>query len=1116
MAILAQFIKNTKHLYMFGVIKKIFGTKSDRDRKKFQPIVEEINTEFAKLRTLSNDELREQTNIFRSQIKEHLKDVESQIEGLRTQAIETEDIFEKEELFKEVDELIKTRDLLLEEVLLDIRPKAFAVVKEAARRFTEDKNLSVTATEHDRELAAKAGKTYINITGDKATFSNQWKAAGGDIEWNMIHYDVQLIGGMVLHDGIIAEMQTGEGKTLVATLPAYLNGLSGYGVHVVTVNDYLARRDSEWIGPLLEFLFLTVDCIDKYRPHSAERIEAYGCDVIYGTNNEFGFDYLRDNMVTSLAEKVQKKHHFAMIDEVDSVLIDDARTPLIISGPVPQNNEIQEYTNLKGSVERLIAEQKKLAAQYLSEAKKLFKEGVEGVEEGQMGMAILRAHRAHPKHRPLIKFKSEEGVRTILQKAENHYMAEKEKRMHLVDEPLLFTISEANRNVDLTDRGIEFLSKGNATTDFFIIPDLAGEMMSIESLTDIDDQQKEVQKTELAQEYTIKTRRLHAINQLVKAYTLFDKGIEYDVQNSEVKIIDESTGRVMEGRRYSDGLHQALEAKENVKIGNITQTYATITLQNYFRMYHKLSGMTGTAETEAGEFWEIYKLDVVVIPTNRPIARADRNDLVFKTEREKVNAVINDIIKYSEAGRPVLVGTTTVDMSERLSKLLKLKGLSHNVLNARQHQREAEIIAEAGNPGKVTIATNMAGRGTDIKLSQAVKDAGGLAIIGTERHDSRRVDRQLRGRSGRQGDPGSSQFYVALEDELMRKFQSERLIKYMDSLGHQEGDVLEHSMVTRSIEKAQKRVEENNFGIRKRLLEYDDVMNIQRSAIYSKRNNALSGERLAIDLNNMFNSISSNIVEIHKGQNNYVDFKQSALTFMGFTPDISEETFTNSSPDELIEEFDSQFSAFLERKEQMIVDAVYPQAKSVFEAQGNRYKRISIPFTDGSNKKIQVSADLESAVDTGGKSIVKDIEKTITLSILDNKWKEHLRSMDELKETSRAASFAQKDPLVEYKLGAYSQFENLILSINEDVTSYLSKGTILFADGSKLTEAKQERVNMGQTNKSPEEIAQRRAAMSAGQRQSKPATIKREDKKVGRNEPCPCGSGKKYKQCHGK
>ncbi len=1085
---------------MFGVIKKIFGTKSDRDRKKFEPIVAQINEEYEKLRNLSNDELREQTNIFRAAIKDHLQDIESQIKGLRNQAIETEDVFEKEDLFKQVDELVKDRDQLLEEVLLDIRPKAFAVVKEAARRFTEDKEVEVTATEHDRKLSGKTGKTYISLNGDKATYSNKWKAAGGDIEWNMIHYDVQLIGGMVLHDGKIAEMQTGEGKTLVATLPAYLNGLSGYGVHVVTVNDYLAKRDSEWIGPLLEFLFLTVDCIDKYRPHSAERIEAYDCDVIYGTNNEFGFDYLRDNMVTTIAEKVQKKHHFAMIDEVDSVLIDDARTPLIISGPVPQNNEIQEYTNLKSSVEKLISEQKKLANSYLTEAKKLFSEGVEGYEEGQMGMAILRAHRAHPKHRPLIKFKSEEGVRTILQKAENHYMAEKEKRMHLVDEPLLFTINEANRNVDLTDKGIEFLSKGNSTSDFFVIPDLAGEMMNIEAREDLDEQQKEVQKTELAQEYTIKTRRLHAINQLVKAYTLFDKGIEYDVQNSEVKIIDESTGRVMEGRRYSDGLHQALEAKENVKIGNITQTYATITLQNYFRMYHKLSGMTGTAETEAGEFWEIYKLDVVVIPTNRPIARADKNDLVFKTEREKVNAVINDIIKYSEAGRPVLVGTTTVDMSERLSKLLKLKGINHNVLNARQHQREAEIVAEAGQPGKVTIATNMAGRGTDIKLSQAVKDAGGLAIIGTERHDSRRVDRQLRGRSGRQGDPGSSQFYVALEDDLMRKFQSERLIKYMDTLGHKEGDVLEHSMVTRSIEKAQTRVEENNFGIRKRLLEYDDVMNIQRSAIYSKRNNALSGERLAIDLNNMFNSITSNIVEIHQAQKNYTDFKQSALTFMGFTPDISEENFLNSSSEDIIEEFNNQFSSFLQRKEQMIIDAVYPQAKSVYEAQGNRYKRIAIPFTDGSNRRLQVSADLKSAVETEGKSIVKDIEKTITLAIIDNKWKEHLRSMDELKETSRAASFAQKDPLVEYKLGAYNQFENLILSINEEVTSYLSKGTILFADGSTLTEAKQEKINMGETNKSAEEIARRKAAMSAGQRSSKPTTVKREEKKVGRND----------------
>ena len=1101
---------------MFGVFKKVFGTKSERDRKKFEPIVDQINEEFEKLSPLSNDELREQTNLFKAQIKDHLEEIENQIQEIRTTALNTEDVFEKEDLFKQMDALVGERDLLLEEILLEIRPKAFAVVKEAARRFTLGEDLSVTATTHDRELAAKPGKSYVKIEGDKAVYHKNWLAAGGEIEWNMIHYDVQLIGGMVLHDGKIAEMQTGEGKTLVATLPAYLNGLSGYGVHVVTVNDYLAKRDSEWIGPLLEFLLLTVDCIDKYQPHSPERIAAYKCDVIYGTNNEFGFDYLRDNMVTSPEEKVQRKHHFAMVDEVDSVLIDDARTPLIISGPVPQNNEIEEYINLKSSVERLINEQKKLANSYLTEAKKLFAEGVVGHDEGQMGMAILRAHRAFPKHRPLIKFKSEEGVRTILQKAENFYMAEKEKRMYLVDDPLLFTISEANRNVELTDKGIEFLSQGNSSTDFFMIPDLAGEMMTIESRSDIDLQQKEALKTELAQEYTVKTQRLHAINQLVKAYTLFDKGIEYDVQNSEVKIIDESTGRVMEGRRYSDGLHQALEAKENVKIGNITQTYATITLQNYFRMYHKLSGMTGTAETEAGEFWEIYKLDVVVIPTNKPIARQDKNDLVFKTEREKVNAVINQIIEYSQAGRPVLVGTTTVDMSERLSKLLKLKGINHNVLNARQHQREAEIVAEAGKPGKVTIATNMAGRGTDIKLSQEVKDAGGLAIIGTERHDSRRVDRQLRGRSGRQGDPGSSQFYVSLEDDLMRKFQSERLIKYMDSLGHKEGDVLEHSMVTRSIEKAQKRVEENNFGVRKRLLEYDDVMNIQRSAIYTKRNNALSGDRLEIDLNSMFTSIISNIVEIYKGRNNYEDFKQASLSFMGFTPDISEEVFANSSTQEVQDLFAEQFDAFLNRKEEQIIGAVYPQAKRVYDTQGNRYKRIAIPYTDGSNKRVRVSAELESAVETEGKSIVKDIKKTISLAIIDNKWKEHLRSMDELKETSRAAQFAQKDPLVEYKLGAYDQFENLILGINEDVTSYLAKGTIMFADGSSLSEAKEQKVNMGQTNKSQEEILRRRAAMAAGRENRRPETFKREEKKVGRNEPCPCGSGKKYKQCHGK
>ncbi|MEL7119001.1 MAG: helicase-related protein, partial [Bacteroidota bacterium] len=794
-----------------AVEKMLGGSKQEKDIKAYSPYVEQINEVFETLSGLSNDELRNKTIEFRKTIADHLEGINSDIATVRKEA-ESDDIplHEKEDLFKEIDELIENRDKHLEDVLKEILPEAFAVVKETARRFANNTTLTVTATDHDRELAANPKKSYVTIEGDKAIWKNSWVAAGGDITWNMVHYDVQLIGGMVLHDGKIAEMATGEGKTLVATLPAYLNGLSGQGVHVITVNDYLARRDAEWIGPIFEFLFLTIDCIDNYRPHSEERMNAYKCDITYGTNNEFGFDYLRDNMVRSTEDMVQGKHHFAMIDEVDSVLIDDARTPLIISGPVPKGSEDQEYLSLKPFVEKLLSTQRKLATQYLSEAKKLFKNGVTGYQEGEAGMALLRAYRALPSYRPLVKYLSQDGIKVTLQKAENYYMQEQSKNMHLVDEPLYFTIDEKNRNVELTEYGGEYLAKGNDDPHFFVMPDIATTMYEIDNNEELSAEEREEAKTKLSQDYAVKAKRLHAINQLLKAYTLFERDTDYVVMEGQVKIVDEQTGRMMEGRRYSDGLHQALEAKENVKVGDITQTYATVTLQNYFRMYHKLSGMTGTAETEASELWEIYKLDVVVIPTNRPIARDDKEDLVFKTEREKINYVIDEISSLSEAGRPVLVGTTSVDISERLSRMLKLRGIDHNVLNAKQHQREAEIVAEAGKPGKVTIATNMAGRGTDIKLSKEVKDAGGLAIVGTERHDSRRVDRQLRGRAGRQGDPGSSQFYVSLEDNLMRLFQSERIAKVMDRMGHKEGEVIQHSMVTKSIEKAQKKVEENN------------------------------------------------------------------------------------------------------------------------------------------------------------------------------------------------------------------------------------------------------------------------------------------------------------------
>jgi preprotein translocase subunit SecA len=936
----------------------------------------------------------------------------------------------------------------------------------------------------------------------------------------MVHYDVQLIGGMVLHDGKIAEMGTGEGKTLVATLPAYLNGLSGLGVHVVTVNDYLARRDAEWIGPIMEFLLLTVDCIDKYAPHSEQRIQAYGCDITYGTNNEFGFDYLRDNMVRTMEEKVQGKHHFSMVDEVDSVLIDDARTPLIISGPVGPAAEDQEYFELRPNVEKLINEQKKLANDYLIEAKKLFANGTSGVEEGSSGMALLRAYRALPKARPLIKFLSEEGVRVLLQKTENHYMQEQSKNMHLVDAPLLFVIDEKNRQTELTEKGIEYLSTNSNDSGFFMLPDIVSEMVEIENRKDFTPEESENAKTKLAQDYAVKARRVHTINQLLKAYTLFEKDEEYVVMEGQVKIVDEQTGRMMEGRRYSDGLHQALEAKENVKIGEITQTYATVTLQNYFRMYHKLAGMTGTAETEANEFWQIYKLDVVVIPTNRPIQRTDQEDFVFKTNREKYNALIDQISSLSAAGQPILVGTTSVDISEKLSRMLKLKGLDHNVLNAKQHQREAEIVAEAGRPGKITIATNMAGRGTDIKINDEVKKAGGLAIIGTERHESRRVDRQLRGRSGRQGDPGSSQFYVSLEDNLMRLFQSDRIASLMDKMGHKEGEVIQHSMVTKSIERAQKKVEENNFGIRKRLLEYDDVMNIQREAIYKKRDNALFGDRLSVDLYNMFFAIIENIVHDHKEAGTLDSFRREMLSLLGQVPEISEPDFQKKNAQLLTDETLQQFQAYYHRKSEHIREVLFDHIKNVHETQGNRFKRMVVPFTDGRSNPYMITAELEEAYNSKGRTIMRDIEKAVTLSIIDEKWKEHLRSMDELKESVQSASFEQKDPLVIYKMEAYKLFENLVMDINSDVSSYLAKGTLIFSDGTTLEQAREMRVvsNKTRTNKDreQEEIARKKAAASANQGGVKIETIKRQEPKIGRNDPCPCGSGKKYKNCHGR
>jgi preprotein translocase subunit SecA len=1101
---------------MFKLFTKLFGSKYERDVKAYSPIVETTNEFATQYQSLTNEELRSKTLEFRERIATHLKDIDHEIAELRTDAEEDTDFSVKEELYKELDEAMKERDKSVEEILKDLLPEAFAVIKETSRRFFENATISTQATDHDRELALK--KTYVTIEGDKAIWKNEWTAAGGLIKWNMVPYDVQLIGGMVLHDGKIAEMGTGEGKTLVATLPAYLNALAGLGVHIVTVNDYLARRDSEWVGPIMEFLMLNVDCIDKHKPHSPERKRAYKCDITYGTNSEFGFDYLRDNMVRSPDEQVQRKYHYCMVDEVDSVLIDDARTPLIISGPVPAGAEEQEYMELRPYVEKLMEAQRKLATQYLAEARKLFQEGKSGTDEGQGGMALLRSYRAMPKNRPLIKFLSEDGVKVSLQRAENHYMQEQSKKMHLVDEPLLFTIDEKNRQIELTERGAEYLAKYNTDPQFFVMPDIVSQMQAITESNELKGEALAEARQALAQDFSIKSRRLHAINQLLKAYTLFERDEEYIVLEGEVKIVDEQTGRMMEGRRYSDGLHQALEAKENVKVGEITQTYATVTLQNFFRMYHKLAGMTGTAETEASELWEIYKLDVVVIPTNRPIQRDDREDLVFKTAREKYNTVIDDIATLTAAGRPVLVGTTSVDISEKLSRMLQLRGIQHNVLNAKQHQREAEVIAEAGHAGRVTIATNMAGRGTDIKLGPGVKDAGGLAIIGTERHDSRRVDRQLRGRAGRQGDPGSSQFYVSLEDNLMRLFHSERIAKVMDRMGHKEGEVIQHSMVTKSIERAQKKVEENNFGIRKRLLEYDDVMNIQREAIYRKRKHALEGARLQLDINQMFMSMAESIIERAKNKNDYEELIEESMSIMGAVPDVDKDSFQTTSTDVLVELYQDQIQKQYENKRYKIAETLMPIIKSVYENEGHRYKRISIPFTDGRKHALPVSADLKEAIDTKGKSVMVDIEKAISLLLIDDHWKEHLRHMDELKESAQAASFEQKDPLVVYKMEAYDLFEGLVYKINQDVCSYLSRGSLLIQGNDEVREAREQKTDLSKirTNR-VEEVARKQAAAAAGRRpETVVETMKREEPKVGRNDPCPCGSGKKYKQCHGK
>ena len=1080
---------------MLGKILKLFvGDKSKKDLKLINPIIEKIHSFEQVMSSLSNDELRAQTNEFKNQINNSIAEINSQIDKIKKEIEEVTDFDKKEGLFSQIDKLNEEAYNVSEDTLNEILPKAFAVVKETAKRFVENKEVIVEANDNDIELSSR--KDYIQIKNNKSYWKNTWDAAGKNIVWDMVHYDVQLIGGVAMHQGKIAEMQTGEGKTLVATLPVYLNALTGRGVHLVTVNDYLAKRDSAWMSPIFEFHGLSVDCIDYHKPNSAERKKAYNADITYGTNNEFGFDYLRDNMANSPDDLVQRKHNFAIVDEVDSVLIDDARTPLIISGAIPKGDK-HEFNELKPKIERIVSTQRKLLVNTLAEAKNLINSGNE--EEGSFN--LLRVFRGIPKNKALIKYLSEEGVKQLLQKTENFYMQDNNREMPKVDKDLYYVIDEKNNQIELTDKGIEFLS-GKDDPDFFIMPEIGIEISKIENKgLSKEDEAKE--KDELYRDFSIKSERIHTINQLLKAYALFEKDIQYVVMDNKVMIVDEQTGRIMDGRRYSDGLHQAIEAKENVKIEAATQTFATITLQNYFRMYNKLSGMTGTAITEAGEFWEIYKLDVMEIPTNRPIQRSDKEDLVYKTKREKYNAVIDEVTELSRSGRPVLIGTTSVEISELLGRMLKIRKIPHNILNAKLHKKESDIVAEAGKPGQVTIATNMAGRGTDIKLSDLVKDSGGLAIIGTERHDSRRVDRQLRGRSGRQGDPGSSQFYVSLEDNLMRLFGTERIAKMMDRMGLEEGEVIQHSMITNSIERAQKKVEENNFGIRKRLLEYDDVMNAQREVIYRRRNNSLFGERLRIDISNMIYDTCENIVLDNKAANDFKNFEFELIKYFSVTTEIDANSFESMPDKEIIDKIYKVVLSHYLNKIEHNAKLAYPVIKHVYEKQREKFKRIVVPFTDGI-KNLQVITDLEKAYNSNGDQLVTDFEKNISLAILDNSWKTHLRKMDELKQSVQLAVHEQKDPLLIYKFEAFELFKSLIDSVNKEILSFLFKAEIATDSNKNVQEAGSRKPLKVNTSKdeipNTEELRQRNRAITNRQQNSPVETIVRTKPKVGRND----------------
>lgn len=1084
---------------------KLFGNKSDRDLKELAPYLASIKSEYDRIKQLDTNGLRAESQLLKNKIQDYIKAEKDEIQALKDKIESGElTVNQKEETYDKIDEIEKIIDDRIEEVLNQILPAAFCIVKETARRFTENEEIEVTATQFDRDLAARAD--HVQIEGDNAVWFNSWDAGGTEIVWNMVHYDVQLIGGIVLHQGKIAEMATGEGKTLVATLPVFLNALTGRGVHVITVNDYLAKRDSEWMGPIYQFHGLSVDCIDKHTPNSDERRTAYACDITFGTNNEFGFDYLRDNMATNPKDLVQRRHNYSIVDEVDSVLVDDARTPLIISGPVPRG-EHQLYDELKPKVQKLAKAQTDLVMKMFTDAKRLLKsEDKKELEEG--AKLLLRTFKGMPKMKPLIKFLSEQGNKALLLKTENFYMQENNKNMHIITDDLYFVIDEKQNSIELTDIGIDLITDDSDDSSFFVLPDIGSEVAVIEK-SDMSDEEKLKTKDEMIQSYAVKSERVHTVNQLLKAYSLFEKDVEYVLMDGKVKIVDEQTGRIMEGRRYSDGLHQAIEAKESVKVEAATQTFATITLQNYFRMYHKLSGMTGTAETEAGELWDIYKLDVVVIPTNRPISRDDREDLVYKTKREKYNAVIDEIGELVKAGRPVLVGTTSVEISELLSRMLKLRGIKHNVLNAKLHQREADIVAEAGYKGTVTIATNMAGRGTDIKLSDEVKAAGGLAIIGTERHDSRRVDRQLRGRAGRQGDVGSSQFFVSLEDDLMRLFSSDRIVKLMDRMGIEDGEVIQHSMISKSIERAQKKVEENNFGIRKRLLEYDDVMNSQREVIYKRRRHALFGERIQVDIANMMFDVCEAVVnEYHGGD--FEDFKLELIRVLSIESPVTEEEFMKEKPEDISSKLHEIVLDAHRRKVETISKQAYPVIKDVYETKSEMYENIVVPISDGT-KNFQVVTNLKKAYETEAEELVRAYEKVAILATIDDSWKEHLREMDDLKQSVQNASYEQKDPLLIYKFESFNLFKTMIENTNKSVVATLMKGHIPMEMPDEVQEAKERRrTDMSGMQTSKEDLG------SDGRREPKKAEPVRNVQKVGRNEPCPCGSGKKFKQCHGK